>query len=100
LKKVKLEASFFPGEILNAAFPDYELTLESVVNRLASLPNPPDGGKTEVQWADYFNAISDVVEQLTSTEAKRRWMAVYADKPFPVLGIRGPGRRRVCRTGR
>ena len=87
LPKPKLEESLFPDEILKAAFPDYEFTLESVVNHLASLPNLPDlpdrRGKREVQWANYFNAISDAVEQLTSTNAKRRWIAVYADKPVP-----------------
>ena len=87
LPKVKLEESLFPDEILKAAFPDYEFTLESVVNHLASLPNLPDfldgRGKRELQWANYFNAISDAVEQLTSTNAKCRWIAVYADKPVP-----------------
>jgi hypothetical protein len=87
--KKELEESLFPDEILKAAFPGYEFTLESIINHLACLPNSqlrdfPDGSrKREVQWANYFNAISDAVEQLTSTNAKRRWIAAYADKPVP-----------------
>ena len=86
LMKTKLEESLFPDEILKDAFPGKEFTLESVVDRLARIPNTPnlpDSDKREVQWANYLNAISDVVEQLTLTEAKRRWVAVYADKPVP-----------------
>jgi hypothetical protein len=89
LIKDKLEESLFSDEILKAAFTHYEFTLESVVLHLASLPTLqlPDflngRGKREVKWANYLNAISDAVEQLTSTNAKRRWIAVYADKPVP-----------------
>ena len=85
LTKDKFKESLFPDEILKAAFLDYEFTLDGVVVHLANLPNLPDfpdgRGKREVQWANYFNAISDMVEQLTSTNAKCRWIAVYADKP-------------------
>jgi hypothetical protein len=87
--KNKLEESLFPDEILKAAFPGCEFTLESVVIHLASLPTlqlpdfPNGRGKREAQWANHFNAISDAVEQLTSTNAIRRWIAVYADRPVP-----------------
>jgi hypothetical protein len=83
----KLEHSLFPDRILQVAFSGYEFKLESVVNSLSDALKLPDfkSGrvKREVQWANYFNKISDAVEQLTSTNAKRRWIAFYADNPVP-----------------